>query len=232
MKLSIGFAALGTVLVVGATGAMADDITVTNIAMPYEEMLTIDSPISPTQGYVGQLVLTTSTGATIDAWCIDLFHDGSLGNQDSVYAIEPIVTNNDPNYSSGTPLTTTQIDEIAGLIAYGDNLLETDATDPTADPDQDSAAVQLAIWEVEYPTLSYSGASANLIDEANDIYGLAPSLMGSAVELEGLDGQQSYATLVPEPASMTLFGTALLGLIGRRRRRSPALPPEALITPA
>lgn len=211
-----------------ATGAAADQITVTNIAMPYYETLTIDSPIAPTGGYVGQLVLTTSANQIIDAWCIDLYHDTGLGSTNLNYEIVPIATDNHPNYASGTPLTTMQIDEIAGLIAYGDNLL---ATDAPGSRNQDSAAVQLAIWAVEYPTFSYSSypASGNpapqaLIDETNSVIALAPSLNGDAWELEGLAGQQSYATLVPEPGSMALFGAALFGLLLLRRRDPQALP--------
>jgi hypothetical protein len=227
-----------------AAAAQATPIIVTNIAMPYEETLTIGNPLSPAEGaYVGQQVLTTSTGAIIDAWCIDLFHDASLGNQaaNDDYQIEPIATNNDPNYTNGTPLTSAQISEISELVDYGDNLL---VTDQTSARDQDSAAVQLAIWTVEYPTLSYSGypsgsASTSLIDETNNLVseveqGDLSGYTGQVVEMEGLDGQQSYAidppASVPEPRSLALFATALLGLALLRavlRVDATAVPPRS-----
>lgn len=226
--MALGAAAVGWAPETGATV-----ITVTNIAMPYEETLTIGNPLSPAEGaYVGEQVLTTSTGQTIDAWCIDLFHDAYLGSQSANddFEIAPVLTNNNPNYANGVALSTSQIDEIGGLVTYGDNLLA--AGGSTATLDQDSAAVQLAIWTIEYSTpsspFSYWGypsgsASQSLIDQTDWLVAEAEAgdFAGYAVEMVGLDGQQSYAidppAPIPEPGSLALFATALLGLASLRR---------------
>jgi hypothetical protein len=240
-------------------GAIGGEITVTNIAMPHEETLTVGNPLSPAEGaYVGELVLTASTGETIDAWCIDLFHDAYLGNQSPNfgYEIEPIATNNDPNYASGNILTAAQISEIGGLVSFGNTLIANDvaANDAAATIDQDSAAVQLAIWSVEYGTASsplvYSNyapagpAPASLVSETTDLVDAVeanPSnYPGSALEMWGEDGQQSYAVAVaapttgdasiPEPGSLAVLSSALivLGLLRHRAKpRTAATRPAA-----
>jgi hypothetical protein len=163
------------------------------------------------------------------------------------YDIEPLATNNDPNYADGTSLTTTQISEIAGLVVYGNTLLA-DGGDSYG-PNQDSAAVQLAIWSVEYSTASSlfafwdypSGAApASLVSQTNALIADAEAgdFVGSAEEMLGVDGQQSYAIAVTtgsgsdvpigEPGSLALFAAALivLGLLPRAsmRRRIAARP--------
>jgi hypothetical protein len=60
-----------------ASPAMAENFTVTDIELPYQDTLTITTPASAAEtGCIGQQVLTTNLGI-IDAWCIDLFHDDS-----------------------------------------------------------------------------------------------------------------------------------------------------------
>jgi hypothetical protein len=243
------FRAAATLAVVAAfhpASASAGEITVTNIAMPSLETLTVGDPLSPPEGgYIGQQVLTTSTGATIDAWCIDLFHDASLGTQapNFDYDIVPIATDNNPDYADGDPLSASQIDEIAYLVNYGNNLLA-DGGDGYG-INQDSAAVQLAIWEVEYPTLEYwdypSGpAPSSLVSQTGDLVEMADAawaagdVIGSAEEMLGVDGQQSYAIAVPasvyedspvpEPGSLALFSAVLTAFSLRRRGSSSAKP--------
>ncbi len=193
-----------------ATPAFAGPITVTGVQTDRTEVITVNSPLpSPLTANVGRLKLTTSAG-DLFAWCIDLFHEISTGGgQNLAYTTGPVTTNN-----NGTPLTTLQKHEIAGLIAYGNGLLST-----AAGTTSDSAATQLAIWSVEYPTFSFSGASAATSAETASLLALAPSLAGSAGALIALNGTQGLAFEVDAPPSAALLLGALPALAWLRRRR-------------
>jgi hypothetical protein len=201
---------LGAVAVVGlATPAAATPFTVTNVNVNLPEIITLNTPVSVT-AYVGQAELTTTIG-TLNVWCIDVYHDIELGAGDLPYTTGSISTD-----FNGSTLSTAQINEIAGLVDYGDALLAAPGATST-----ESAGVQLAIWSVEYDNFSYSGASAATVAEANKLIALAPTLAGSANAIIGLGGTQSFAAdRIPEPASLAVLGCGLMGLrLVRRRRR-------------
>jgi hypothetical protein len=172
--------------------------------MPYNVILTVSAgSVSGIQAYVGRDVLTTTIG-TIDAWCIDVLHDISLGNNSYSYDLGPFPPS----------ITATQAREIAGLMVLGNTFLD----DPsTSDKNNVSAAIQLAIWQVEYGNLVYTGGNSTLDGLYATYLGEAPNLSGNGEALIALDGQQGLAT-VPEPMSLALFGTALLGLQIARRK--------------
>lgn len=196
---------------IGLLAAPAMAFTVTDVEMPYNDTLDLTAPVS-VEAYVGQDVLTTSIG-TIDAWCIDMYHDINLGGGQSLpYSIGTITDN-----GAGLPLSNLQILEISGLMTYGD------AQMVTAPSNDVSAAIQLAIWTVEYPTFAYTGGDPDLSALlANDL-SLAPGLASGSTgfALIPLNGQQGLAMAdpVPEPISIAVFGSALLGLGVARRRR-------------
>jgi hypothetical protein len=191
-----------------AMPAVALPVTVTDVGVNQPQIITITGPVDVT-AYVGQIVLTTSLG-TLAVWCIDVFHDIGLGFQDLSY-----VTGEIANDFNGNQLSAEQISEIAGLVVHGDALLANGGTS------SDSAATQLAIWSIEYPSFGYNGASSTTISETNALIAMAPSLVGSANALISLDGTQSFAVdPIPEPASLSVLaaGIMALGSIGRRHR--------------
>lgn len=192
----------------GPTLSVGQQITV-SAASVVGAPVTISAPVS-TSTVAGPIFLQTNVGGLL-VWCIDLYHEIlTTSGQNLHYQAGTATTDFAPTPKT---LTALQQQEIEGLAVYGTDLYNSGKASTN-----ELAAVQLAIWKVENPTLSYSGADANL---TNADIAMAPSLRGRAGALIAKDGTQSFVTTavnVPEPVSLTLMMTGLvaLGLVRRR----------------
>ena len=179
-----------------------------------EQNITVANPIN-VSGEMGQIVLHGSgpnSGQTLLAWCLDIYH--YLANSGTYQINQPIPNN---------PFSAAQINQIGSLIQHGNALINTDF--------KVSAAVQLAIWEVIYANLSFTGVSATVASLAAEYKTnvgsngawYCPNCTFS--ELDGYGNQTlGFVNPVPLPGALSLFagGLAGLGLLSWRRKRKNA----------
>ena len=217
-------------------------LMITNVQVPYFQGITLtstasspaglfDGPIGSTEviGIAGQIILTTNIGM-LGVWCVDLFRSISLGGN-YTYTVGALTTDNSsPSLPPGVdfgpnPLTPTQINDIGKLAAYGNFMMSTTPTNAF------SAAVQAAIWNVEYGTTATGTAAFNI--ELSNLMAILPSLsnpggnqLTSAQNSQGVFVAQGLyqPNQVPEPSMLAMIAIGLLSLLGfgSIRRRANA----------
>src|SRR5271169_2415971 len=200
-----------------AAPAFAVGINVDNVQVPYSENTTITGTVDGMKvtdsGVItGQIVLTvnnvgSTTQYTLPVWCVDLFHTINIGGSGYQFNEVPLSTDNSDNPSA---LTSTQIQEIGDLVAYGDAQMLSNPSNAI------SAEVQAAIWTVEYNNSAIGnnltvGGGDVTSTTVNQVIMAAEAYGGSAGELMGLNGVQGQAY---ETAAARSIGSGLPSLLG------------------
>ena len=217
-SMSCGIAATALVVASGVAAA-ATSLTYSGYSVMGDQTLNVLFP-STESGQAGEFQLVTGSGV-IDAWCIDLFNYLSSSGTYDVASFSGSLP--------GVPaLTTRQIGEIGALVRNGDSLV---ASPPTGYSANDvGAAIQIAIWSLEYPGFSYTWSPAHPIADA-----LATTYLGDATTgvwapyfgvralVETTATDQTLVAGIPEPSTwaMASIGFAALAWTawGRRGRR-------------
>ena len=206
-------ALLATAALMITNAAQADNFTYGSFSVDGAVGVDIQQPVQRSV-LAGQIVLVgagINAGQNLDVWCLDLLN--TLQGGPYTYQISPLGTTGAGG--GNPPLTAAQITEIGDLMVDGLSAL-------------DKAAIQLAIWKIEYPTFATLGVDAGILaDEAIDLAAVEGSPFGVQVTLlhdAPIQPNQALAfavpTEVPLPGAMWLFGTGLVGImaLGRRKR--------------
>jgi hypothetical protein len=184
----------------------------------------ITSPVVKTvnAGEIELIGAGANTGQTLDAWCLDLFN--ALLTTDT-YNIVPLAPGQGAG-GSNPALSALQINEIGGLMLRG-NSLSLDG----------QAAVQVAIWKIEYGAALSTTIGGSLLDNSANTLVTQFSLGGAdfdgnagidlLVDAPAVPNQTlAVPTETPIPATLPLLGggLGLFGWLVRKRRPRVSVP--------
>ncbi len=218
--MSFGTASAATLTPVQAATLTSFDYSGYNVVNSPNDIY-ITGSVADTGGpyAAGQIQLKgtgANSGEILNTWCIDAFD--ILKGSDTYTVVSSPFRNNGTIYSfSGSPadISSSTLNAIGELVKYGDSNIST-----TSDT---SAAVQLAIWSVEYgETASFASlndSNANSLAATLASEALAGTLGPAAILREVVNpgnnqGLAFQVSAVPLPASLPMFATALIGLLG------------------
>jgi len=212
-----------------STGARAANVEITNVGF-IGDATDISGFVNGSGVDTGIILLTTTGGTIIPVFCIDLFHDITIGAQSPPleYTTGTITadSSSNPPGVGGNPLSALVAGEIETLVNIGvsDYIHGTGSADIYA-------GIAGAIWELEYNTngntLSVTGSAAvDALIAANVAYAEAHPAPYSLSLFPGADGEafgssQAFSGAIPETSTwaMMLLGFAGLGFAGWRRTR-------------
>jgi hypothetical protein len=227
------FVLAGTMVlaVLGAAPAQASPIYVKGNGLGVDN-LEIMAPFY-FRSFAGQVILDTGLAGTSDdfiGWCVDATRSRDMAQDMIVRPLSELPDHGNPS---------SNVQPNAGArIAWLINTYSNDAWF-AIDGNNKAAALQLAIWEVLYtPFGSYNIAGGDfrlvwaslypsLVSYSNLYFSTLGSNTDEAFWYDNIDtnrstGQDFAVDPVPEPASILLFGTGLLGAVRaawRRRRQ-------------
>ena len=240
-----------------ATAIFIDTAEMFNPATAYITGPTVpDSHYPQVYAYNGPVLFTANYGTTASTntftflgFCVDIFDDINVGINTPMtvnlqYHDGPLVDNGAHGalYSPVDLVTFTQAqkDNISKLVNYGTQIWNTDAlTDPTHNLQNTVidklAGVQGAIWKVENPSFTVTGApiigghgiqadvttNINLYSSAAFLSTLTTGHINTVFDSNlPLHQAFAFATSVPEPATwaMMIAGFGGVGMALRRRR--------------
>lgn len=182
-------------------------------------------------GQIDLIGTSTNAGEVLATWCIDVFDD--LLGSDHYNVVSTAFTNDGGRIGGALIGSPSPLGEIGALVHWGDNNLG---------PTINSAAVQLAIWTIEYPGASFisdNGAVNSLVPTlvSNAQNGSLPAFYGLGEVVDPGNNQglvfevggrinTSLASPLPSTWTMMLIGFAGLGLLAYRgaKNRFTAVP--------